>query len=825
MDELLVAEILTSDSDEINELRSNTSVLENFVELVRKIDNLPGINKRFYEDSRSLYQATSINRQISELESILAGLFGPPIKPASKPLPRKYKRNSSVKYLGGIQRGQSFFLLSLKTGEFYAALWPWRRNKKKIEVHLGYCSDWITDEDYHQIETLVKRNLSKNAFEKMDTAVGGQIHGISLPSFLQMSELERSSYSLLVKSQDQVGRLFISNGGLIAASLDDTTGCEAAYRIISWDNPIIEIAPAEMDKEDEIKQPLMHVLMESLKIKDELAAAMTQPPRLPKPKSKAKKSQKPLVRLERAPQPKLPVTETFSKKRIIKLLIIGAVLIAIAFGIRIIISSQNVKVENFSKLMSKVEKSDSPYDKISLLENYLKSHPLTPYFDEIKSSIKEARQEVEDKELEQTTLRISRLEIDEHYEKKAIDLYGEFMEKYPKSHHAKDISKAIGNVKKLVDQYYYEELRQAARLNFKERLEAYVSYLNRFPEGRYKEDVKLLIQEIGKQYYEFLETDSKECKKNKRWDPCIERCQNFIDAYADRKLANQAKRLKNEMIDLQDLEKLRKKALDSGNNFEKTYQLYKSYLASKPRTSQLSVIQKELQELEKKLEQQRKWEAVQRYAINPKYDVYKKIKKVDSYLNGNIGGPFSSDAQNLKDQLESQRQANLRNRKTKQKKQVELERLRRQKEQKEQRIQRTKILQAQMEKKFASIQRYHSNHNGTMTDITTGLSWNILDSFQELNNCLNYAGAKNYVQSLRTGGYTDWRLPSPSELAAIYKQKPFLPSTGAQWFWTSESYSKGFHTVANIVTAKREAVFYRAYRDLNACGSVRAVRP
>ena len=91
--------------------------------------------------------------------------------------------------------------------------------------------------------------------------------------------------------------------------------------------------------------------------------------------------------------------------------------------------------------------------------------------------------------------------------------------------------------------------------------------------------------------------------------------------------------------------------------------------------------------------------------------------------------------------------------------------------------------------------------------------------------CLTYEAAKKYVRSLNHGGHTDWRLPTASELAAIYKQDPFFPASGAQWYWSSESYAKGFHTVTNIVTAKPETIYTREFRNTSECGSVRAVRP
>ncbi|MDA8137382.1 MAG: hypothetical protein M0036_01910, partial [Desulfobacteraceae bacterium] len=164
MNERLMAEALTGDSDEIEELKANLNILEGFIQLARELDALPEISKRFYEESRSLYQATCTNRSITDLEVLLTKFFGPPVKPAGKPLPRKFRKNPSVKYLGGIETDQSLFLIPLKTGEFYGALWPWRRNKAKIEIHMGYASDWMVDEHYQQLERLVKRSLSHSAF-------------------------------------------------------------------------------------------------------------------------------------------------------------------------------------------------------------------------------------------------------------------------------------------------------------------------------------------------------------------------------------------------------------------------------------------------------------------------------------------------------------------------------------------------------------------------------------------------------------------------------------------------------------------------------------
>jgi hypothetical protein len=177
-----------------------------------------------------------------------------------------------VKYLGGIRKDQALFLKKLKTGAFYGALWPWKRDTDKIEVLLGFCSSSMSDSDYSQLTTLVQKFLSQKKIETI-SGVGGQIHGISLPSFLQMSEMEEATYTLKVTSANRTGHLYLDGGSLIAAQFEGQSGNEAAYRIISWDNAAIQIEAADPDRVREIHDPLMHVMMESLKIKDEAGAA------------------------------------------------------------------------------------------------------------------------------------------------------------------------------------------------------------------------------------------------------------------------------------------------------------------------------------------------------------------------------------------------------------------------------------------------------------------------------------------------------------------------------------------------------------------------
>jgi outer membrane protein assembly factor BamD (BamD/ComL family) len=828
MDQQLVDEILTSDSDEISDLKANASVLDGFIDLIREVDALPNISHRFYENSRSLYQTTAVGYDITNLEKVLSKFFGEAVKPADKSLPRKLRKSSVVKFLGGIQKDQSLFAVDLKTGHFYGALWPWRRNKSKIEIHLGYCSDWMTDEDYLQLETFVHQSVSHGAFEQMNANIGGQIHGISLPSFLQMAEMEKSSFTLRVTSRHRVGELHLSEGNLLAAELDDFTGSDAAYRIISWDDASIDIESLNESKPQEINMPLMHILMESLKLKDDAAIAQEKPP--PQPHGRPQRSRrtrkgdptKRLVRLQRAQGPIVPR----KRPRVIAMLGVGvgvfAVIAVIAVATFHYMENRRVS-DGYAELIAQVDRTNSFEQQISLLTAYLEENPQSAYGSTINTRIREIQQQIEDRAFEEATLDVSGLSVDEHYEAKAIKIFSEFLERYPNSRHTGKINRSIAEIKDLLDQYYYEELKRAARLDFSKRLEAYRNYLGQFPDGKYKDDVGILIKEMGEKYLTYLHDESKACEKNKRWDSCIEHCNNFIEAYAGLGLSQRAIELKTQLEDKRDFFKLLSDAEQAGTDYQKAYRQFKSYLADNPNTTQRDHVEKELARLSRRTELQHQWMAVKAYASDPRKKLSARIKTVDRYIRKNINGVYSGDAQSVLEQLQQERQVSARRQIIEAQKKSEQARLQRQIEERERRKKRVLKMQALIETKLNSSSRYRSNGDGTFTDLTSGLTWAMIDSHQELNGCLAYDEARKYIQNLRLGGHRGWRLPTAYELAGIIKKAPYFPPSGARWYWSSETAVKGYHSVAAIVTADRQSVFQREQRALTECGSVWAI--
>lgn len=110
----------------------------------------------------------------------------------------------------------------------------------------------------------------------MNSGLEGRIRGLSLPAFLQMSEMEENTCTLRISSNHhaEIGFLYLLNGKLIAAETGSLQAVEAAYEIIRWDDPVIDIETEMSKRNDEINMPLMNILMDSLRVKDEHAASI-----------------------------------------------------------------------------------------------------------------------------------------------------------------------------------------------------------------------------------------------------------------------------------------------------------------------------------------------------------------------------------------------------------------------------------------------------------------------------------------------------------------------------------------------------------------------
>ena len=102
---------------------------------------------------------------------------------------------------------------------------------------------------------------------------GGTLTGISVPSFLQLIEMEQNTCLMEVKSAEgEQGLLYFNKGVLYDAMFGKESGDEAVYSILMLDDVKISFRTLPSKKlKKKIKTPLMKLLMDGIRMKDERA--------------------------------------------------------------------------------------------------------------------------------------------------------------------------------------------------------------------------------------------------------------------------------------------------------------------------------------------------------------------------------------------------------------------------------------------------------------------------------------------------------------------------------------------------------------------------
>jgi predicted regulator of Ras-like GTPase activity (Roadblock/LC7/MglB family)/CheY-like chemotaxis protein len=121
----------------------------------------------------------------------------------------------------------------------------------------------------HIDKPLDYKELAAKILEELEAGSRGYIHGITLPAFLQLVEMEKKSCTLKIKSGDKIGYLYLMKGELLDARTETSTGEEAAFEVICWEKPEIEIDSVSRTKEKTMNSPLNRILMEAFRLKDE----------------------------------------------------------------------------------------------------------------------------------------------------------------------------------------------------------------------------------------------------------------------------------------------------------------------------------------------------------------------------------------------------------------------------------------------------------------------------------------------------------------------------------------------------------------------------
>jgi CheY-like chemotaxis protein len=113
------------------------------------------------------------------------------------------------------------------------------------------------------------RTLYHCILNELDAQSQGMIHGIGLPSFLQLLEAERKTCTLRITSTGRVGYVYFLEGALADCEANALSGEEAVYDILRWSDPKIQITSECRKSKRVIQSSLMNVLMEGFRRQDE----------------------------------------------------------------------------------------------------------------------------------------------------------------------------------------------------------------------------------------------------------------------------------------------------------------------------------------------------------------------------------------------------------------------------------------------------------------------------------------------------------------------------------------------------------------------------
>jgi hypothetical protein len=123
-----------------------------------------------------------------------------------------------------------------------------------------------------------KRKMAQVSAERRTSQVRtmtGTIDEVPLPDLLQLFATSKKTGVLTVRREDSIGRIYLRNGKVYFASINDNqdiSPLKAIYRILTWDRGAFDFGTAE-EKEyvDEMDEPLEMILMEGMRQIDEIA--------------------------------------------------------------------------------------------------------------------------------------------------------------------------------------------------------------------------------------------------------------------------------------------------------------------------------------------------------------------------------------------------------------------------------------------------------------------------------------------------------------------------------------------------------------------------
>ena len=433
-----------------------------------------------------------------------------------------------------------------------------------------------------------------------------------------------------------------------------------------------------------------------------------------------------------------------------------------------------------------------PKTRANAYRSYLDKHPDGKHREAVQGLMQQATAAYYD----QFQQEIADLKADEDWAQ-CVESCDEFDKNLPKSQWAGEVDRLRSECQnKLTEEKRLADLiaKVEAKGSDDEAVkQVYLFYLNEHPDSSLKSEIQNRIAALDEKIRaedEWDEIIDYIASEKSKLDQGISRLKEYVAQNPSGEHAEEATKKIRELEERRD-DMMWEGVVAAYDNSkiapERKVTLLEAFMEKNATGKHLTEAEEKLKGLEGDLDKAA-WMRVARYADNQSITMPDRVNRLTSYINENPSSRYAQHAQS---------------------------RLRK--------LRRLQAEEANILRLIAQTGNAFAYRNGIITDNRTGLMWCAFDSYLDLQRCLKYDSATQYVKNLNYGGYTDWQLPSETELELVYKHRPFLPtSADGEWYWTSGPRSG---RMIPVVFADKKSGVSSAQIEIDVgCGSVRAVR-
>ncbi len=406
------------------------------------------------------------------------------------------------------------------------------------------------------------------------------------------------------------------------------------------------------------------------------------------------------------------------------------------------------------------------------------------------------------KKIAELKKKIAELEIDDNYRATAEKLYDGFSRKKENIIFRDYVVMKTKQISVMLEKRDFKKLGVITALPREIRMKMYKKFLEKYPVSKQKQAVRNMIAAVGDEVYIELKKEIQTCNQNNSWEKCIQLSDKFLNTFGGDNRHEEVRNSREQMQEKAEYADLKFRA--SAVDYSVAREMFMNYMKNNPDSTLKKEARFEISRLNRKIDFKSKWTETYKYCTNMELLLPQRLKELEDYIERDYSGLFAKESSALLKKLKlEEKQKKMKQYKydKARREKVRLEKIQAEKDRiaKEKEDARLAVLKKERHEKRLKIEsermtqllgkatkRFKVNADRTVTDTETSSTWSIIDSSIETGECVNYEQARDFVKNLRTGGYKDWRLPDTSELAVIYNRQPYFPSSGAEWYWTSE---------------------------------------